>query len=94
MTVDEKAKALIEKWEQGTYYGGAVQKRAALQVAIVEALKEQEHSVVADIIDQARCLSAMIDPIMGDMYCRGWRRALETLKKSIMAGEARNGSAT
>jgi hypothetical protein len=42
MTIDEKALALIEKWEAGTYYGGAVQKRAALQSAIVEALRDQD----------------------------------------------------
>jgi predicted TPR repeat methyltransferase len=41
MTVEERALVLIEKWEAGTYSGGAVQKRAALQSAIVEALREQ-----------------------------------------------------
>jgi hypothetical protein len=38
MTFDEKALKLIEMWESGTYYGGAVQKRAVLQTLIVEAL--------------------------------------------------------
>jgi hypothetical protein len=42
MTIDERALALIERWEAGTYYGGTVQKKAALQVAIIDALKEQD----------------------------------------------------
>jgi alpha-D-ribose 1-methylphosphonate 5-triphosphate synthase subunit PhnG len=57
MTVDEKALALIEKWETGEYIGGAVQKKAALQVAIIDALREQDRDTrhaCADAVTKLR----------------------------------------
>jgi hypothetical protein len=54
MTLDEKALSIIEKWESGTYYGGAVQKKAALQSLIVDALQaatlaeREKNAIIAD----------------------------------------------
>ena len=40
-TVDERALAIIEAWESGAYHNEC-QKKAALPVAIIAALKEQD----------------------------------------------------
>lgn len=62
MNIDGKVKALIDQWESGTYCGGAVQKKAALHVAIVTALKEQDrdtrHACAEAVIQLPRCLTA------------------------------------
>jgi hypothetical protein len=65
MTVEERAKALIEKWEAGTYYGGAVQKRAALQVAIIDALKEQDRDTRHACSEAVNCLPSSYEAPTG-----------------------------
>lgn len=42
---DEKALKLIEEWQQGSYQN-ETQKKAALQVKIIEALKQKERETL------------------------------------------------
>jgi hypothetical protein len=84
MAVEERALALIEKWEAGTYYGGAVQKKAALQVAIVEALREQDRDTRHACAESVIKLAHTVSQCSTVEYCKGFNSAVNSAHDTCM----------